>query len=410
MNPVSRYVQEVERSLSGPRRLQTSAKIYKALSRKVDALEKRLGREPTDAEMTALLAEFGAPDEVAARFSAMGEAPRAHDLVERYLASVERRLPKKQAKDIVAELREVISARIEAEEEKLGRAANADEVAAVLKAYGHPVVTASRYAGFDYLIGPNYYPWFWHVQRIAVGATIAITFAIVAIRSLGADEPFRAAFRGFGGALEAALVCFGVVTALFVAAERTKLDMKWAKRWDPKALPRDHVREPKSLFESFIALVFDVIFILWWVKVVSFPNEVPLRDDASVAIHFSPAWAAVYWPILVLMVGAAVVHLSDLLHPAWSRLRSAVSIVGHVAGLAILWVLFRSQPLIDVTPANGTDAAGAEKVFRLAESIASISLGVTGLVWAITIGVEVWRLWQAARPPAVPPMPHRLSA
>ena len=153
------------------------------------------------------------------------------DLSQRYLTSVERRLPKDQAGDIVAELREVISAKIEAEEQKLGRPATADEVAGVLKAYGHPVVVASRYAGFDYLIGPNYYPWFWHVQRMAVGLTVAITFAIVAVRSLGADEPFRAAFRGFGGAIEAALICFGVVTVLFIAAERTKLDMKWAERW-----------------------------------------------------------------------------------------------------------------------------------------------------------------------------------
>ena len=156
--------------------------------------------------------------------------------------------------------------------------------------------------------------------------------------------------------------------------------------------------------------MFDVIIILWWVKVVSFPNQVPLREDASVAIQFTPAWAAVYWPILALMVGAAVVHLADLLHPAWTRLRSVVSILGHVAGLAVLWVLFRSPPLIAVTPAEGADAAGAEKVFRVGEGIATISLGLTGLVWAIMIGIEVWRLWQAARPPAAPPMPQGLSA
>lgn len=331
------------------------------------------------------------------------------DLVQRYLKAVERRLPKEQAKDIVAELREVISAKIEAEEAKLGRAASADEVAAILRAYGHPVVVASRYAGFDYLIGPNYYPWFWHVQRIAVGATIAITFVIVALRSLGADEPFRAAFRGFGGAIEAALICFGVVSIIFIAAERTKLDMKWAQKWDPKTLPRDHVREPKPLFETFISLVFDVILILWWVKVVSFPNQIPLRGDASVEIHLSEAWGAVYWPILALMAGATVVHLADLVHPAWTRLRSAASIAGHVGGLAILWVLFRAQPLIDVTPANGADAEQTEKVFRLIENITNVSMGIAGLIWAVVIGVEIWRLWQAGRPQAIPPMPNGLS-
>ena len=331
------------------------------------------------------------------------------DLLQRYLTAVERRLPKAQARDIIAELHEVISAKIEAEEARLGRAASREEVGAILKAFGHPVVVASRYAGFDYLIGPGYYPWFWHVQRIAIGATIAITFAFIAIRSLGSDEPFRTAFRGVGGVVEAALVCFGVVSLLFILAERAKLDMKWAEHWDPKTLPREHVRPSKSLFESFISLLFDVVFILWWVKVVSFPNEIPLRDDASVAIHLSPAWAVVYWPILVLAAGSAVIHLGDLLHPAWTRMRSVISIAGHAGGIAILWVLLRSQPLIEVTPAVVGDPADAEKVLRMAETILSASLGVTGLVWAVTIGLEVWRLWRAARPPAAS-MPQGLSA
>ncbi len=330
------------------------------------------------------------------------------DLLDRYLAAVERRLPKAQAKDIVAELREVLSAKIEAKAGDQG--ATADEVAAVLKEFGHPVEIASRYAGFDYLLGPKYYPWFWHVMRIALGLTVAITFGIVAVRSLASDEPFQAVFNGINVSMNAALICFGWVTALFIAAERTKLDIKWIKRWDPKTLPRDHVRAQKSMFESAVALFFDVLIILWWVKVVNFSNELPVRRDASVAVHFSAAWEAVYWPILVLMVGSAVVHLADILHPAWSRLRSAASIVGHAAGIGVLWVLFRSTPLISIEPVRGVDAEQAEKLFSLFNRIFEISLGVMSIVWAIVIGVEVWRQIQAARPTAMPPAPHGLSA
>lgn len=324
------------------------------------------------------------------------------DLLERYLSAVERRLPKETASDIIAELRDVISARIEAKEAELNRAASKDEIAEILKAYGHPVVVASRYSGNDYVIGPNYYPWFWHVQRIAVGAAIAIAFGITAIRALGADEPFRAAMRGVNGAIEAALITFAVVTALFIAAERTKLDLKWADKWDPKSLPRDHIREPKSLFESGITVVFDIVFILFWVKVVQFPSEIPVKDGASVELAFSPTWDAVYWPILVLAAAALVVHVSDLLHPAWSRLRSVMTIVGHVIGLAILWVLYQSQPLILVTPLNA-DAAEAEKIFGTVEGVVDIWMGVTGVIWAVTIGFEIWRLWRSARPSCNPP-------
>jgi hypothetical protein len=322
------------------------------------------------------------------------------ELVERYLASVERRLPKETAKDIVAELREGLAGRMQAKEEELGRTANADEVAAMLKAFGHPVVVASKYSGQDYVIGPNHYPWFWHVQRIAVGAAVAIAFGITAIRALGSEEPIRAVMRGINGAVGAGVWAFAIVTILFVFAERFKLDMRWAEKWDPKSLPREHIRQPKGLFESAFTLLFDVIFLLWWVKIVQFPNELPMRDGASAAITFSPGWDLVYWPVLVLAVGVTVVHLADLMRPAWSPLRSVLSIVGHAAGIGVLWVLYRAQPLIMVTPTPGADAAEIDRVFWMIESIVNISLGVAALIWAINIGVEVWRLWRSARPAA----------
>ncbi len=49
----------------------------------------------------------------------------------------------------MAELREVLLSKIEAKEEALGREATRDEVAEVLKGFGHPVVVASRYGGHD---------------------------------------------------------------------------------------------------------------------------------------------------------------------------------------------------------------------------------------------------------------------
>lgn len=323
-----------------------------------------------------------------------------NDLLQRYLAAVERRLPsgdgkaKAKSADIVAELREVLLSKIETKEEALGRAATNDEVAEVLKAFGHPVVVASRYGGQDYLIGPNYYPWFWHVQRIAVGAALVIGFGIATVRGLGSDEPMRAAMRGIGSAVEIALVAFGVVTALFIAAERGKLDMKWASKWDPKDLPRDNIRQPKMLFETAVTLAVDILFLLWWTKVVSFPAEIPAEDGRSVAFAFSPAWAAVYWPILALAVGTTLVHAADLIHPAWTRVRSLASIAGHTAGLAILWVLYTSQPLVTTSVLNGAGTENTDRVLRIIDGVVQVWLAASALIWVVTIGLELRRLWR----------------
>jgi len=315
------------------------------------------------------------------------------DLMERYLAAVERRLPKEQAKDIVAELREAIGSKIEANEEGLGRAANADEVAAVLKEFGHPVVVATRYSGQDYLIGPNLYPWFWDAQRTGVGLVFAIVIAIASVKAFAAERPMQAVMQGIGGAIEAAIWMFGVITVVFIVLEQTKTDVRIAQGWNPKALPHDNIRKPKPLFDSVFALAFDAIFILWWTKVVHFPNAFPWQGNRGLELHLSDAWTPFQTPILILALVVAAVHVADILHPAWSRLRSLVSIAGHIAGIAVAGMLYRARPLVDVIM-----SPGAEDRTHELNLIFEIGLGLAVLGWAIGLGVEVWRVIQATRP------------
>lgn len=320
------------------------------------------------------------------------------DLVERYLTSVERRLPEKSAKDIVAELREAVTGALEAKEAQLGRTATADETAEVLRAFGAPAVVAARYEGRMHLIGPVLYPWFWPAQRTAVGMTVAIFIVLTAIRALALDEPVRAMLRAMDSVVHWGLTAFAVVTLVFVAIERWGDPAKMAqKAWDPKSLPREHIRKPKSMFEAGISLFFDTLFILVWLQFIPFPNELPLRDGASVAVTLSPAWGAVYWPVLALALLAAAGHLFDMLRPAWSRLRSAMSLVGYAGGLVVLWVLFQSRPFVDVAPMPGTRAEDLERALRLVDGVMLVALGVAALIWAITLGVEVYRQIRAAR-------------
>lgn len=320
------------------------------------------------------------------------------DLVERYLASVQRRLPEKTAKDITAELREALLAKVEAREAELGRALNADETAMVIKAFGAPAVVAARYEGRMHLIGPVLYPWFWPAQRTAVGVTVAIFVVLTAIRALASDRPVQAVLQSADKVIGWGLAAFAVVTLVFVLVERTADPAKLAEDcWDPKSLPREHIRKPKSLFESGISLFFDVLFILFWVKLLPFPNELPLRDDASVAITLSPAWAVVYWPILGLALLAAAGHAHDMVRPAWNRVRSAMSIVGYAGGLGVLWVVFQGRPFVDVQPQPGTSPEDLARALQLVDGVLLVSLGIAALVWAIALGVEVYRQINATR-------------
>jgi hypothetical protein len=408
MNPVTRYVKEVERSLSGPSllkggRLKTSAMIYKDLSNRVDALEAKLGREPTDAEMAALLGEFGAPAEVAARYSGMATQAPSHDLLERYLAAVERRLPKEQGSDIAAELREAIEARIVAKSAELGREAGADEVAAILKEYGHPTLAAARYQSQQYLIGPGLYPWFWPAQRTALGIALAVLVVLTVVDVLDSMRPMAAFITKILGWWEPLAMVFGVVTLVFMVMERSEAPVQLAQRWDPKTLPRDHVRPPKPLFETLFALAFDAVFILWWMGAISF-QQVFAGRSPSIIVEPTSAWDQVYMPVLALAIVTAAVHVADLVYPAWSRARSAASILGHAGGLAVIWVLLQSGPLLETSLAPGVrEQLGG--LLPLPEMALTVGLWIAAVAWAIGLGWEVWRQVRATKPvrPVQPP-------
>jgi HAAS domain-containing protein len=398
MNPVTRYVKEVEKSLSGQNflrvgRLRISAMIYKDLSRQVDALETKLGREPSDGEVTALLAEFGPAAEVAARYTEMAARTPSHDLMERYLAAVERRLPKEQAADIVAELREALEARIDAKSEELGRAAGPDEVAAILKEFGHPTLAASRYQTQQYLIGPGLYPWFWPAQRMALGVTLAVLVVLTVIRVLDSARPLSAFIGRVFAWWEPLAMVFGLVTLVFMLMEQAKTPVKLAQGWNPKTLPHDNVRKPRPLFDSVFALGFDVVFILWWIGVITVPG----RKDASVQFDFTGVWDSVHTPILALALVTAAVHAADIVYPAWSRLRSAVSIAGHVGGLAVMAVLLQADKLITVTELPNGDTRAAQLSWWL-DGPFRLVLFFVAVGWAIGLCVEIWRQVRAGHP------------
>ncbi len=395
MNLIWDYVKKVERHLPSARRMEVAGALYASLKARREAMEKAKGAKASDAEIADMLAAEGDPASVAARLSG---APGEPELVSRYLASVERHLPREGVLDVMAELREALRAKIEASEDKLGRAATTDEVAAVLKTFGAPPVVAARYEGRMQLIGPVLYPWFWPTQRTALGITLAVYLVMAALRSLAADNPIQAMIQRIDNVIGIGLMAFAAVTLVFIAVERWGDPVKlFEKRWDPKSLPRDNIRKPRSLFESGVSLFFDVLFILVWLKFVPFPNELPLRDGASVSIVLSPAWSVVYWPILALALLAAAGHLHDMVRPAWNRLRSAMSIVGYAGGLAVLGVLFRGRPFVDVQPRPGTSPEELERALRLVDGVLLISLGITALVWAIMLGLEVWRQVRASR-------------
>lgn len=396
MNRVWRYVKQVEAALPPGRRVEIVGELYARLKAEQGELETRLGRKASDAEIDALLAAQGDPRQVATRFTAApGRSP--HDLVERYLAAVGRLLPDGVSRfDILAELRDVLTAKVEALEEATGRPATKDDLAGVLKDFGPPEVVAHGYRARPALIGAELTPYFWMAQRMAIGAVLALVLVVAVIRGLGATRPFSAVTQAVSSMWEAGVFTFGVVTLVFILADQWAPRWSPGKLWEPRHLPETHIRQPRSRFESLVALVFDAVFILWWAGLLTVPNLAAGRGDVDLSVSFSSAWAPLHAPILALAVLTAVTHVADVLYPAWSRVRAVVAIAGCLGGVAIVSLLFASGGLVDVTAPDGAgiDAALRERVL---DRVLKLGLAGAAALWMAQAGWEAWRLTRSLR-------------
>jgi hypothetical protein len=326
------------------------------------------------------------------------------DLIERYVAAVGRRLPAKDAADISAELREAVSSKLEEKEAELGRPAERAELVVLIKSFGSPMLVAARYSGQQYLIGPDLYPYFWPVARIVVGIVAAVAMVGFLVRGVLSDHPMRHALEGLAAAWNGGLFAFGIVTVIFIVLERTKAGPKIEQSWRPEQLPRDTQFKPKSLFESLFSLAWDAIFIAWWVGFLHFPNALPgTPGEAGITLDLSSAWAVVYTPVLVMAAVQAAIHVGDVIHPTWSRLRGFAAIAVDIVGLAIVWQLAQGGRLFEIHgPADVADRV--EKLNNAFGIVSQVAVYGLAIGFAIALVVEAWKLsrsFSLRAPPAL---------
>lgn len=389
MKRIWKYVRKVERHLPLSKRIPVGGAIYAELRAQVKARRDELGRDLSDDEVDAITRSCGEPREVAGRTVACDAGRRP--LVDRYLAAVGRHLPQDKAHDILAEMREAIESQIDALEEEAGGELDADGVSEVLKGFGPPMVAASGYAERDRLIGRDIYPFFWPTARALVGVVAAAAILFAAISTLSAGEWVRFVPRALSNFFELGLPAFASMMVVFIILDRTDAGKKIAANWSPKSLPESHIAKPKPLFDSIIGLGFDVLFILWWARIVDFSGLAGDRE-ASVQLNWAGAWGDYHAVILALACLSAAAHLWDLVHPGWSRLRSATSIAGHLVGAYVFARLAASPPLLVEGPGAVDFPDEAVRALGWANASMQMALGVITLLMLGGLVVESWRM------------------
>lgn len=281
------------------------------------------------------------------------------DLVNEYLRAVSVLLPKAQREDIIAELRDTILTSIEAREAELGRPLKDDEVEAVLREVGHPLVVAARYReGPQHVVGPTLYPYWSFAVKVGIILQLAVGLIVLLVRSIGGDFP-EAFGQAMGSVITGVLIIVGLATIAAWLIERQGWQIEYLKTWrvrdlrmlDFAAWDLDTVREwvarrsaspghaarvervrtirarrvHRSITgNALAAIAAGTVFVLLWTRVMPFDlvgrardlQDLGLAPGALAGVDWHALRKSLFWPVLAY---AGFIVLRGVLGLAWPR-------------------------------------------------------------------------------------------
>lgn len=296
------------------------------------------------------------------------------ELLDRYLQSVKWLLPKEQRDDILAELSDDLRSQIDEREAELGRRLNEEEVEAILKRWGHPMLVAGRYLPRQHLIGPVWFPVYRFVLKMVALCYLLpwlITWVVLSV--VMPDHPTPHSLESF---LLIAVFAFTVVTVGFAFAERSGI----LERWSPRKLPADPNRISRA--ESIGDLVGNLVFAFLLLGMLRLPSfeGVPMR--------LAPIWSTLYWPILLVVLAAVAMAAVNTVLPWWTRLRTGLQIGLNTAELIVIGILLSAGSWIEVTvPSDKLDRFATSANLSIA-----ITLGAIGIAMIVGIAKGIRRL------------------
>jgi hypothetical protein len=328
------------------------------------------------------------------------------DLVERYIEAVKFWLPAKLKDDVAAELKDDIASEIEEAEREKGRKLTEDEVAALLKARGRPLLVASRYLPQHSLIGPELYPLYILVLKIV--AAICLIPPIIVGLIWAIDNPNFAPPSVVSEPFNSLLTSFAIVTLIFAVIERKGINPAKQESWNPKSLPpvsrRGRIKRSTSIGDIISNLVLVGLFLLGYLSITTYgmpPSLVISGGHVAVTdqllhghITVSPEWVP-YWQFIIVV---AVVEIgfsaANLFHPYWTVPRALFRMaIDLVKTAAFCWLL--ASHLLRELVVQGLPPDAAPHLLALSDAAARLAQQI-GIVMAFFIVIAaMWRMWEA---------------
>jgi hypothetical protein len=296
------------------------------------------------------------------------------DLVERYLAAIERGLPTAQAADIRVELRDVLLSRIEEQEERLGHPLSREESEALLVEFG------------QHLIGPDVFPFWWAALKttLSIVAGVYLVLWIVAVAAEGTAPIMQRIWPSLWSAM---LIAFAIVTLVGVAIE-LYTPARVLHKWRPGQLPPAG-RKMRSRFAIAAEIAMGIVFLLWWSGFIHFRNLLPVRERLQ--IDMAPVWTDYHWPIFAFVIFEIGVNLYAMAKPGQSRANSGLSLLRYGLGAVLLTQVLQAGHWL-VVSGGPLSPEGVEQIARNFDTGMRVGLLAMIAYFAVRAGWEALRL------------------
>jgi len=323
------------------------------------------------------------------------------NLIDKYVASVGRQLPKKNRVDIEAEIRSTLEDMLDERTQGKGPTDEAT-IVKLLKEYGSPYDVAATYkpSHHQYLIGPRMYPIFERVFRIVVIAMIVASFIGLGVNlsetGLAGSGFVSSLNEWFWGTLSGLIAALGNVVLVFAILERTQMMNKLEKEfkeWDPKDLNKSETDPDRIDMADHIATL--IFTFLGLVVINLYPNFISFRFEdngtwTSISVLTDAFFRFLPW---INVLGLVQISFSGFMlsQREWKPATRIAGILLDIAGMVLAVIIFRTPGIFGVT-AESLSALG---ISESADVISQVFNFIPTIVILVVVVVTVIKVWKS---------------
>lgn len=274
------------------------------------------------------------------------------ELLAQYIHSVKMLLPPGRMDDIAAEIRSNLESLVDDRAAELGRALTPQEMSAILKEHGHPMVVAGRYREKPGrgLISPELFPLYWFTMRALFGVWLTVR-AIITVFQFQGTATASSILLHFGrDILVAAFIIAVSTTLLFGVWEYLEFRFRYSQRWKPESLPPvpPPVRQRQQPRPN-VQIAGQVVWLIFWGMALFLPAIWWVWGGRGI-FGVSEAVYAMRLPMWLLVAAGFAQSWLNYTRFASAEWRGFVRIALYIAGIVLVISMLHSGNLLTAGP------------------------------------------------------------